>query len=64
MYIKKKENSPAAAGDVRGMSLFPALGGSPGGGTATHSIILAWKFPQIEEPGGLWTIRSQRVRHE
>ena len=28
---------------------------------ATHSSILAWKIP--EEPGGLQSMGSQRVRH-
>ena len=32
--------------------------------TATHSRILAWKIPQTEEPGGLQSIVSQRVRHD
>ena len=31
---------------------------------ATHSSILAWKIPQTEEPGGLPSIRSQRVGHD
>ena len=30
-------------------------------GMATHSNILAWRIPWIEEPGGLQG--SQRVRH-
>ena len=30
-------------------------------GTATHSSILAWKIPWIEEPGGLQSMVSQRV---
>ena len=30
---------------------------------ATHSGILAWKIPWIEEPGGLQSIGLQRVRH-
>ena len=30
---------------------------------ATHSSILAWKIPWREEPGGLWSKGSQRVRH-
>ena len=34
-----------------------------GGGNATHSSILAWKTPWTEEPGGLQSTRSQRVRH-
>ena len=28
---------------------------------ATHSSTLAWKIPRIEEPGGLQSVRSQRV---
>ena len=28
---------------------------------ATHSTILAWKIPWIEEPGGLQPMGSQRV---
>ena len=31
---------------------------------ATHSSILACKIPWIEEPGGLQSMRSQRVRHD
>ena len=27
-------------------------------GMATHSSILAWRIPQTEEPGGLWSIGS------
>ena len=30
----------------------------------THSSILAWKIPWIEEPGGLQSMRSQRVGHD
>ena len=30
----------------------------------THSSILAWKIPLTEEPGGLQSIVSQRVRHD
>ena len=32
-------------------------------GIATHSGILAWRIPWTEEPGGLWSIGSQRVGH-
>ena len=28
-------------------------------GMATHSSVLAWRIPQIEEPGALWSIVSQ-----
>ena len=32
-------------------------------GTATHSIVLAWRIPWTEEPSGLQSMGSQRVRH-
>ena len=31
-------------------------------GMATHSSILAWEMPQIEEPGGLQSMELQKVR--
>ena len=31
---------------------------------ATHSSILAWEIPWTEEPGGLQSRGSQRVRHD
>ena len=30
---------------------------------ATNSSILAWRIPCTEEPGGLWSKGSHRVRH-
>ena len=33
-------------------------------GMATHSSILAWRIPWIEEFGGLQSIGSQRVGHD
>ena len=33
-------------------------------GMATHSNILAWEIQRTEEPGGLWSIGSQRVRRD
>ena len=32
--------------------------------TANHSRTLAWKIPWTEEPGGLQSMESQRVRHD
>ena len=32
--------------------------------TATHSSILAWRIPWTEKAGGLWSMGSQRVRHD
>ena len=31
---------------------------------ATHSSILAWKIPWTEDPGGLQSKGSQKVRHD
>ena len=47
------KNPPANAGDMRDAGSIPGLGTSPGGGHATHSSILAWRIPWMEEPGGL-----------
>ena len=33
-------------------------------GMAAHSSILAWRIPWTEEPGGLQSMRSPRVRHD
>ena len=33
-------------------------------GMAIHSSILAWRTPWTEEPGGLQSMGSQRVRHD
>ena len=32
-------------------------------GKATHSSTLAWRISWTEEPGGLQSLRSQRVKH-
>ena len=32
-------------------------------GMAAHSSTLAWRIPWTEEPGGLWSMGSQRVGH-
>ena len=33
-------------------------------GIATHSSILAWRILWAEEPGGLQSMGSKRVRHD
>ena len=30
----------------------------------THASFLAWSIPRTEEPGGLQSLGSQRVRHD
>ena len=48
-------NPPANAGDAGSIT---GSGRSPGGG------ILAWRITWTEEPGGLQSIGSQRIRHD
>ena len=31
---------------------------------APHSSTLAWKLPWTEEPGGMWSMELQGVRHD
>ena len=31
---------------------------------ATHSTVLTWKIPWMEEPGRLQSMGTQRVRHD
>ena len=55
---------PTNTGDVRHVGSILELETSPEEGMATHSSILAWRIPWTEEPGGLQSIASQRVRHD
>ena len=43
---------------------IPGSGRSPGGENALYSSILPGRIPWTEEPGGLQSIGSQRVRHD
>ena len=56
------KNWPASAGDTRDkvQSLGPEDPLEEG--MATHSSIPAWRTPRTEEPGGLQSMWSQRVR--
>ena len=58
------KNPPANAGDARDAGLIPGSRRSPEGGHGNHSSILAWEIPWTEEPGGLQSIESERVRHD
>ena len=58
------KNLPVKAGDIRDTGLIPGSGRSLEEGMATYSSILAWRIPWTDEPGGLQSIGSQRVRHE
>ena len=58
------QNLPAKAGNLRDIGLISGPGISPGGriAMATHSSILAWRIPWIDEPGGLRS-SSIQFRH-
>ena len=45
------------------MGLSLGQGDSLEEGMATHSSVLAWEIPWTEEPGGLQSTESQRVRY-
>ena len=33
-------------------------------GMATHFSILSWRIPWTEDPGGVWSLGSQREGHD
>ena len=54
--------------NVGDLGLIPGLGRSPGGGGGGGAwqptpVFLPGEFPWTEEPGGLQSMGSQRVRH-
>ena len=57
------KNPSANAGDVRDMGSIPWEDPLEEG-MATHSSILAWRILWTEEPGGLQSTGSQRVRQD
>ena len=54
----------ANAGDVRDVGSIPGSEDPLEMEMAPQSNILAWRIPWTEEPGGLQSIGSQRVRHD
>ena len=54
------KNLLASAGDIRDVGSVPV---SLEEGMITHSSVLSWRIPWTEEPGGLWSIGSQRIEH-
>ena len=55
------KESACNAGDT---GSIPGSGDPLEKGMATHSSILAWRIPWTEEPGGLQSMWSQRVRRD
>ena len=57
------KNLPANTGDTGDMGWIPGSGSSRGVGNGNSSV-LAWNIPWTEEPGGLQSTESQRVRQD
>ena len=53
-----------AAFNTEDLGLIPGLRRSPGEGNGYPLHSLAWEIPWTEEPDGLQSIGSQRVRHD
>ena len=58
------KESAYSAGDVRDTGSIPGSEDTLEEGMTTHSSILAWRIPWTEEPGGLQSTESQRVRND
>ena len=58
------KNMPANAGDVRDMGSIPGWGRSLGGGHGNPLQYSCLGNPWTVGPGGLWSMGSQRVRHD
>ena len=58
------KNPPANTGDVRDTGSILDQECPLEESMATHSSILAWRFPWMDEPDGLQSIGSQRVGHD
>ena len=58
------KNTIANAGDLKDAHSIPGSGRSPGGGHGNSLHILAWRIPWTEEPHGLPSMGSQRVKHD
>ena len=54
---------PANRGDIRDPGSIPRLGGSPGGGHGNPLQSSCLENPMDRRPGGLQSMRVQRVRH-
>ena len=57
------KNPPANAGDTRDIGSSLDCGDLLEKGMITHSSILIWRIPWTEEPSGLQSIGSERVKH-
>ena len=58
------KNLPASAGDARDIGSIPGWEDPREEQMATHSSMLAWEIPWMDEPGGLQSMGLQRLGHD
>ena len=58
------KNLPASAGDARDIGSIPGWEDPREEQMATHSSMLAWEIPWMDEPGGLQPMELQRLGHD
>ena len=58
------KESGCNSGGTGDVGLTPGSGRSPGEGHGYPPVILAWRIPWTEEPGGLQSMGSLRVGHD
>ena len=64
-YITMGKGCAYNAGNTGNTDLSPVFHKDPlEEEMATHSSILAWKIPRTEQPGGIQSMGSQKVRHD
>ena len=59
--MSQKVKNACNAGDLSSISRSER---SSGEGNGSLTPVLAWRIPWTEEPGGLQSMGSQRVRHD
>ena len=64
LYLPGGSDSEESACDAGDLGLNPGFGDPLEKGMAAHSSILVWRIPWTEEPGGLQSMGSPRVRHK
>ena len=58
------KNSPAIVENVRHANLITEMGRYPWRRAKLPTLVLSWRNPWTEEPGGQQCFGSQRVRHD
>ena len=53
-----------SAWNAEDLGLIPGWGRAPGGGHGNPLVFLPGESPGTEEPGGLQSMESHRVRHD